>query len=580
MTDVFIGNYKIIKKIGAGGQAKVYLAVHKDVPNLRVILKILSDPTLADRFKQEADKLALLDGHPSICRIKHFFNEGDDLVIAMEHIEGETLDQLIVNAGKIPSTEALILMKKVLNVLEFAHEREIFHRDIKPSNVMVARSGDIKVIDFGIAKSKGDPSLTMAGSACGTPAYMAPEQFTPSEDTDYQLVDIYAVGVTLFYMLTGRLPFMADNEFVMRDKKLFSDPPRPRELNPSLSADIEQLVLKALQKEPEQRFQTVKEMRLAVEQLIDKRPQKAVEELATQSISTGDAPKRRGGGKGLKNAVMGLVAVAALVTAGYVFWPSGDSNTDVPQPPLLSAPDEGAMFSLTRTPTVSWRAQTPGPLVLEYADNPEFSNGHTIASPGDTAYTFVSELANGTYFWRVWLSGPQGPIGHSTSRSFVVNVAGSETPSPASGLLTFDIEPSADRVTIDDTLEYRNQRSVSLALGEGDHIIELTNQQSNQKRLVDTVTIRADQTTTRNYRFTIPAPPSKLAELRVGSNPKGATVVINGETQPYKTNFAFKLPAGRHIVTALLDLNGTEVSKTDTVVVSAGSTERLYFEFE
>ena len=422
MTDIFIGNYKIIKKIGAGGQAKVYLAVHKDVPNLRVILKILSDATLADRFKQEADKLALLDGHPSICRIKHFFNEGDDLVIAMEYIEGDTLDQLIANSTTIPPAEALILMKKVLNVLEFAHEREIFHRDIKPSNVMVARTGDIKVIDFGIAKSKGDPSLTMAGSACGTPAYMAPEQFTPSDDTDYQLVDIYAVGVTLFFMLTGRLPFEADNEFIMRDKKLFSDPPKLRELNPGLSADIEQLVLKAIDKEPDQRFQTVKEMRLAVEQLLDKRPRKAVEELATQSVTMGDPPARKPGRKAPLKAILGTAAVIVLAAVAYFMWPQGDSGDARMLPPVAIAPADASIFSQTRTPTVRWRARTPGSFVLEYADNPDFTNGHTIANPGDSVYTFTSELANNTYYWHVWLVGPR-------ARSITRHLVRSRSPS-------------------------------------------------------------------------------------------------------------------------------------------------------
>ena len=192
MTEQLIGNYKILDKIGAGGMAKVYLAVHKDVPNLKVILKILTDSRLVERFKQEADKLALLDGNPNICRIKHFFNHGEDIVIAMEYIDGITLDKKIKTDGRITIDESLRIIRDVLGVLAFAHGKGIYHRDIKPSNIMLDSEGNVKVIDFGIAKAKSDPNLTIAGTSCGTPPYMAPEQFTPSEDTNYALVDVYA----------------------------------------------------------------------------------------------------------------------------------------------------------------------------------------------------------------------------------------------------------------------------------------------------------------------------------------------------------------------------------------------------
>jgi len=217
MAEEFIGNYKILKKIGAGGMAQVFLAVHKDVPNLKVVLKILSDARLAERFRQEADKLALLDGHSSVCRIKHFFNHGDDFVIAMEFIDGQTLEDRIKDEGKLAIGDSLKIISDVLSTLEFAHQKDIFHRDIKPGNIMVDLMGQVKIIDFGIAKSKTDPNLTIAGTSCGTPAYMPPEQFNPTESINYAQVDVYASGTTLFYMLTGDLPFKGDNQFALRD---------------------------------------------------------------------------------------------------------------------------------------------------------------------------------------------------------------------------------------------------------------------------------------------------------------------------------------------------------------------------
>ena len=225
----FIGEYRVLQKIGAGGMGKVFLAVHRDVPNLKVILKTLTDPRLADRFHQEADKLALLDGHPAICRIKHFFQYGEELVIAMEYIEGLTLDKKYELEGQPSIDEAVKMVCEILDILEFAHGKGIAHRDIKPSNVMIDKAGRIKVIDFGIAKAESDPNLTQAGAGLGTPAYMAPEQFNPSPDTNFAIADVYAAGTCLYFLLTGKLPFKADNEFAMRDAKLFSKPAKPRD---------------------------------------------------------------------------------------------------------------------------------------------------------------------------------------------------------------------------------------------------------------------------------------------------------------------------------------------------------------
>ena len=156
MKENFIGHYRVIKKMGSGGMARVYLAVHKEIPNLRVVLKVLTDPQLADRFKHEADKLALLDGHPNICRIRHFFDHGDDLVIAMDYIDGPTVEERIKRDGKFAYEEAIEIIGQVLDVLEIAHSRGISHRDIKPSNIMLDSHKRVQVIDFGIAKGEAD----------------------------------------------------------------------------------------------------------------------------------------------------------------------------------------------------------------------------------------------------------------------------------------------------------------------------------------------------------------------------------------------------------------------------------------
>ncbi|MCP4550285.1 MAG: protein kinase [bacterium] len=261
MAERQIGNYIILKQIGVGGMAKVYLATHKDVPNLKVVLKVLSNSQHADRFMQEADKLALLDGNPNICQIRHFFEHEDELVIAMEHIDGLSLEEMIEREGSFSIPEVLKIITDLLAGLAPAHSRQIYHRDLKPGNIMFDKGGVLKIIDFGIAKGKADPQMTIVGTATGTPEYMAPEQFTGGEDLDYSKCDIYAVGTLLYRLIAGELPFKGDNEFVLRDAKMFDEPPVPSSLREDISREFDDIILKAIAKDPEARFSSIDEMR-------------------------------------------------------------------------------------------------------------------------------------------------------------------------------------------------------------------------------------------------------------------------------------------------------------------------------
>jgi serine/threonine protein kinase len=320
MEEQFIGSYKVLKKIGTGGMSKVYLAVHQDVPNLKVILKILGDPRLGERFRHEADKLALLDGHPNICRIKHFFNHGEDTVIAMEYIDGIAVDEKINEEGKLSTEESLQIISDLLDILEFAHQKGIYHRDIKPGNIMIDKKGQVKIIDFGIAKAETDPNLTLAGTACGTPAYMAPEQFTPTQETNYALVDVYAAGTTLYTMLTGECPFKGDNEFAIRDAKLFSEAPKPRSLNRDIPKPVEDVIMKSLAREPAERYQSASEMRAALEATRLMAKEKAPSAPADMTIDISSPPQRKNRKPLLAGVAIIVLALAAFVA--YKFWPS------------------------------------------------------------------------------------------------------------------------------------------------------------------------------------------------------------------------------------------------------------------
>jgi len=344
MEEQKIGAYKVLKRAGAGGMAKVYLAVHQDVPNLKVILKILDDPRLGDRFRQEADKLALLDEHPNICRIKHFFNHGEDTVIAMEYIDGVTLDDRIKKEGTIPVDDAVRISCDVLDTLGFAHAKGVFHRDIKPGNIMIDKKGTVKVIDFGIAKSETDPNLTVAGTACGTPAYMSPEQFNPSAETDYSLVDVYAVGTTLFVMLTGKAPFEGDNPFAIRDLKLFNDPPTPRETNSMIPKDLDAVIAKSMAKDPADRYRSAEEMIAALAPfhtggatpVHTPPPAVSTDDDSDKTIATPPpaTPSTGKPGKSKKPLLIGagILAVLAIVVMAFMFSGSGDDPTELVDP--------------------------------------------------------------------------------------------------------------------------------------------------------------------------------------------------------------------------------------------------------
>lgn len=254
MAEQYIREYRIIGDIGAGGMASVQLAVHRDVPNLKVVLKKLSDRSLADRFKREADKLALLDGQPGICQIKNFFDHEGDFYIAMEYIEGQDLGQLLSSENHIERERAVQIIQAVLRTLDFAHRLGISHRDIKPTNIMIDRHGQVKIIDFGLAKGKTDSDLTMVGTVVGSPRYMAPEQFSFDERTDWARCDIYAVGVTLYYLLTGRLPFKSRDIYELRDEKWRGGFAPPSAIDPAIPAELDAVTMRALAIDPTQRY--------------------------------------------------------------------------------------------------------------------------------------------------------------------------------------------------------------------------------------------------------------------------------------------------------------------------------------
>jgi serine/threonine-protein kinase len=260
IDSVFDGRYRIIRKLGAGGMANVYLAEDQELGR-RVAIKILdgrhaADNSFIERFRREAKNAAGLS-HPNIVSIYDRGEAEGTYYIAMEYLSGRSLKELIVSRGPTPIRIAIDYTRQMLAALGFAHRNGIVHRDIKPHNVVVDADGRLKVTDFGIARS-GASQMTEVGSIIGTAQYLSPEQ-ARGAPVD-QRSDVYSVGIVLYEMLTGRVPFTGDTPLEIAMKHLNEVPVPPSEKRPDVPEDLDYIVLRALAKDPEDRYQTAEEM--------------------------------------------------------------------------------------------------------------------------------------------------------------------------------------------------------------------------------------------------------------------------------------------------------------------------------
>jgi|GEM_PF-974545 len=262
-----IEGFQIIEKLGEGGMGEVYRATDTSLGRI-VALKVLhtdltNDPQLTERFLSEARTQGQLN-HPNLATLYRLFQFEGRYCMVMEFVDGETFSQMIRRVGPIAQERAVPLFKQALAGLAHAHHAGIIHRDLKPSNLMVNRDGIVKVMDFGIAKILGGRGLTATGVRLGTLYYMSPEQIR-NQPLDIR-TDIYALGITLYEMLTGRVPFDSNSDYDLMQQHIHHAPPPPRHFFPYLSPSIEDAVLQALEKEPARRFQTVEAFSRALDE--------------------------------------------------------------------------------------------------------------------------------------------------------------------------------------------------------------------------------------------------------------------------------------------------------------------------
>jgi serine/threonine protein kinase len=255
-----IGQYKILEKIGEGGMGVVYKAEHTTLEQI-VALKSLpstlsSNTEMRERFIREAKIQAKLS-HPNVVNLHNFFEHEGNFYLVMEFVDGETVESILRRSGLIPPERCVSIFKQVLDGIGYAHSKGITHRDIKPSNIMLTNEGTVKITDFGIAKLAGDIQKTQTGVKIGTLWYMSPEQVRgQSVDTR---TDIYSLGITLFEMVTGHLPFTGDSEYQIMKIIVEREPPSPKDFYPYIPVQIEKAILKAVSKLASERFPTTGE---------------------------------------------------------------------------------------------------------------------------------------------------------------------------------------------------------------------------------------------------------------------------------------------------------------------------------
>ncbi len=255
MIGQVVGNYRIVDRLGDGGMGSVYRAVDRMLDR-EVAIKVLRpelarQTALVERFRQEAIALARLS-HPNIATLHGLEQHGDQLLMIMEYVRGDTLEAIVQRSGRVAWGRACELCIAVLNALDHAHDKGVVHRDIKPANIMLSSTGVVKVMDFGIARLMGRNRQTQFGHAVGTPMYMAPEQLRGHE-VDGR-TDLYAVAAVLFELVSGRMAFEADSDYSLMMKQLNEPPPPLSQFVPDVPSALDEIVVKAMSKAPGDRY--------------------------------------------------------------------------------------------------------------------------------------------------------------------------------------------------------------------------------------------------------------------------------------------------------------------------------------
>jgi serine/threonine protein kinase len=373
LTGKSLGNYQIVEELGRGGMAVVYRAYQPSLSRY-VAIKVLPpqlafDQEFVQRFLREARSAASLR-HPNIV-VVHDVGEQDGLYyIVMEYLEGRTLKQVIEQEGSLPVVRVARIVQQVASALDYAHQRGFIHRDVKPANIFVGEGDRVTLTDFGIAKAASEAEqLTRTGTLVGTPEYMSPEQ-AEGGVVDHR-TDLYALGIVLYQMLTGQVPFKGNTPHSTLYAVVNHPPPPPRQINPALPPAVEAVVLKAVAKRPEQRFQRGAEMTAALQAAVAGQPQPR----ATPSAPLREARARRR--SPVVWIVVALAAVLVLMVGALVLLLAGGGDNATPMPTFTQVivwqtPTTALAEVIPTSTPADTQAPPPGPTdVLVVTESPE-----------------------------------------------------------------------------------------------------------------------------------------------------------------------------------------------------------------
>ncbi len=274
VTGTLLGGYEIVEQIGHGGMATVYKAYHARLDRhvaIKVMLQSLAqEDDFQARFEREARIIARLD-HPNIVPIYDFSEHEGNPYLVMKYVEGQTLEERL-NQGALPLQEIPRVLRPVAEALAYAHQQGILHRDVKPSNIILADNGMVVLTDFGLARLVQTASSTMSqGTMIGTPHYISPEQALGQQELDAR-TDLYSLGVVLYELVVGRVPFAGDTPFSIVHDHIYSPLPAPSTVNPAVPAAVEAVLVRALAKDPADRYQSARALTAAFEEALGRAP--------------------------------------------------------------------------------------------------------------------------------------------------------------------------------------------------------------------------------------------------------------------------------------------------------------------
>ncbi|MGD9346843.1 MAG: protein kinase, partial [Candidatus Aminicenantes bacterium] len=335
----FAERYQIIEELGKGGMGKVYRALDKKL-NEEVALKLIkpdiaSDKKTIERFSNEL-KLARKISHRNVGRMYELMEHEYSHFITMEYVPGEDLKSFIRRVGQLPVGKALSITIQISEGLAEAHRLGVVHRDLKPSNIMIDKEGNPRILDFGIARSLKAKGITGTGIIVGTPDYMSPEQFE-GKAIDRRS-DIYSLGIILYEMVTGRIPFEADTPFAVGMKHKSENPKPPKDLNAQIPDDLNGIILKCLAKDKEERFQSAEDLLTGLINLEKGIPTTALPTSKRRPLTSGDITVQFNVKKLLVPALIFAVVVAAVV-----IWRLLPKKTAIP-PPSSDKPSIAVMY--------------------------------------------------------------------------------------------------------------------------------------------------------------------------------------------------------------------------------------------